>query len=388
MTDTLISRDNKGKCRVIIIECIFIESENIYEIKRSSGLLGGKFIEQPTLIISKGKAKRTLQEQAALEYNSAIKKYLDKGYKNTRDLGLTSLTQEAIDKVLPLTNTDQNGVWKPQLCKILDKTKSQLINKNWLASYKLDGVRCLIYFKDGEVHTASRGGQDYDIPATYIRQDPYLIKVLSEDNVILDGEIYRHGWPLSKISGLCRKETLENDHKELEFRCYDILDEKTKFKFRAISLGQIKNERPIDSKLVIVDHIPVSGLNNIMQLHNKAVSEGYEGLVLRDPEKEYKCGSRDNRMCKVKEFVDSEFEILGLVEGLRDEDMCFLLKTSEGNQFKAKPMGTREDKQWYREHINELIGCLGTVKYFGFTNTENPVPNLPVFKSVRLTEDL
>lgn len=110
MTDTLISRDNKGKCRVIIIECIFIESENIYEIKRSSGLLGGKFIEQPTLIISKGKAKRTLQEQAALEYNSAIKKYLDKGYKNTRDLGLTSLTQEAIDKVLPLTNTDQNGV--------------------------------------------------------------------------------------------------------------------------------------------------------------------------------------------------------------------------------------------------------------------------------------
>lgn len=388
MTDTLISRDNKGKCRVIIIECIFIESENIYEIKRSSGLLGGKFIEQPTLIISKGKAKRTLQEQTALEYNSAIKKYLDKGYKNTRDLGLTSLTQEAIDKVLPLTNTDQNGVWKPQLCKILDKTKSQLINKNWLASYKLDGVRCLIYFKDGEVHTASRGGQDYDIPATYIRQDPYLIKVLSENNVILDGEIYRHGWPLSKISGLCRKETLENDHKELEFRCYDILDEKTKFKFRAISLGQIKNERPIDSKLVIVDHIPVSGLNNIMQLHNKAVSEGYEGLVLRDPEKEYKCGSRDNRMCKVKEFVDSEFEILGLVEGLRDEDMCFLLKTSEGNQFKAKPMGTREDKQWYREHINELIGCLGTVKYFGFTNTENPVPNLPVFKSVRLTEDL
>ena len=193
---------------------------------------------------------------------------------------------------------------------------------------------------------------------------------------------------MSKISGLCRKETLENDHKELEFRCYDILDEKTKFKFRAISLGQIKNERPIDSKLVIVDHIPVSGLNNIMQLHNKAVSEGYEGLVLRDPEKEYKCGSRDNRMCKVKEFVDSEFEILGLVEGLRDEDMCFLLKTSEGNQFKAKPMGTREDKQWYREHINELIGCLGTVKYFGFTNTENPVPNLPVFKSVRLTEDL
>jgi ATP-dependent DNA ligase len=257
-----------------------------------------------------------------------------------------------------------------------------------LASYKLDGVRCLIYIKDGEVHTASRGGQDYDIPATYIRKDPYLVKVLSERNIILDGEIYRHGWPLSKISGLCRKETLEKEHKELEFRCYDILDEGSKFKFRAITLGQLKQDRPDNSKLVIVNHIPVSGLDNIMQLHNKAVSEGYEGLVLRDPDKEYKCGSRDNRMCKVKEFSDSEFKILGLVEGLRDEDMCFLLETSDGNQFKAKPMGTREDKQWYRDHINELIGKLGTVKYFGFTNTENPVPNLPVFKCVRTSEDL
>ena len=30
---------------------------------------------------------------------------------------------------------------------------------------------------------------------------------------------------------------------------------------------------------------------------------------------------------------------------------------------------------------------MGTVKYFGMTNTEYPVPNLPVFKSVRLDKD-
>lgn len=38
-------------------------------------------------------------------------------------------------------------------------------------------------------------------------------------------------------------------------------------------------------------------------------------------------------------------------------------------------------------HIKELIGKMGTVKYFGMTNTEHPVPNLPVFKSVRLDKD-
>ena len=52
----------------------------------------------------------------------------------------------------------------------------------------------LLFMRDGEVHTSSRGGGDYDIPATYIRKDPYIIKLLNENNgLILDGELYRHG---------------------------------------------------------------------------------------------------------------------------------------------------------------------------------------------------
>jgi hypothetical protein len=92
----------------------------------------------------------------------------------------------------------------------------------------------------------------------------------------------------------------------------------------------------------------------------------------------YKSGGRDRRMQKIKKFVDNEYEIVGLVEGLREEDMCFLMKTKEGYEFKAKPIGTREDKQRYRENISEMVGCMATVKHFGMTNTEQPVPNLPV----------
>ena len=102
----------------------------------------------------------------------------------------------------------------------------------------------------------------------------------------------------------------------------------------------------------------------------------------------YKCGGRDRRMMKVKKFTDGEFTIKGLVEGLRDEDLCFLMVTDDGNEFKAKPIGDRILKQWYRDNINSLIGNKGTVKYFGFTETENPVPNLPVFKSVRISKDI
>ncbi len=386
MKTTLVSRDSKGKFRIIYIELDYEESNNIYVIKRSSGLFEGKLISQPNIVIETGKVKRTLQEQAELQYNALIKKQLDKGYKIVE---LEQPTIKDLEDLIPKQNTDQNGIKKPQLCKVLDKSDKTLTEKDWYASYKLDGVRCFLYLRDGELKTASRGGQDYDTPTTYIRADSTLIQLFKNNpNLILDGELYRHGWNLSKISGLCRKDTIEEDHNELKFYCYDVVEESKTFKERLETLQYVKNFCKDSNKIVVIPHTKVNGLTNIMALHNKAVSDGYEGLVIRDPDKVYKCGSRDNRMCKIKEFQDAEFKILGLVEGLREEDMCFLLETDKKYTFKAKPIGTREDKQWYRDHINEIVGKFGVVKYFGYTNTENPVPNLPVFKSVRLDSDV
>lgn len=51
-----------------------------------------------------------------------------------------------------------------------------------------------LFLREGEIHTSSRGGQDYDIAATYIREDPYVVKLLNDNpELILDGELYRHG---------------------------------------------------------------------------------------------------------------------------------------------------------------------------------------------------
>ena len=387
--DSVIARDAKGKIRVTNISCTWSDDLHAYVIERESGILGGKMVKAPVLVIQRGKAQRTVTEQSKLEYFSNLKKYLDKGYKNIKDLGIEELTLEAAEEALPNENTDQNGSIKPQLCKVMDRTKSSQTDKQWLGSFKHDGVRALLFMRDGEVHTASRGGQDYDIPATYIREDPYIIEILTENpEMILDGEIYRHGWNLQKISGLCRKEELVEDHKQLVFHCYDIVDMQTPFKLRAKKLGELNNNRPSDSRIVFVEHKPVKGLDQIMKMHDEAIAEGYEGLVVRDPEKEYKPGARDNRMMKIKLFTDSEFLIKGLSEGLRDEDMCFVMETSDGTEFKAKPIGDRAQKQWYRDHLDEIIGKMGTVKYFGMTNTEHPVPNLPSFRTVRWENDL
>ena len=387
MNKQAIGLDSKGKIRYIHIWTEKVDDK--YLIHRESGLLTGKKVVAPDIEILKGKVKRTIDEQCELEFNSNFKKYLDKGYKDVSDLKLSELTDAKCNEILGTTKTDANGALKPMLCKVLDKTNKKLTDKKWYGSYKHDGVRMLLFLRDGEVHTSSRGGGDYDIPATYIRQDPYIVQLLTEnEGLILDGELYRHGWNLQKISGLARKETLEEDHKQLCYHCYDIVDESSTFKQRVERLNKFKQNCPENSKLIIIEQRLISGLDSIMEMHNEAVANGYEGLVIKDPDKEYKCGARDNRALKVKEFVDDEFKILGLVEGLRDEDMCFLMEMPDGTQFKAKPIGDRALKQYYRENINDIVGKMGTVKYFGMTNTEHPVPNLPSFRAIRIENDL
>jgi len=71
-----------------------------------------KKVVAPDIEILKGKVKRTIDEQCELEFNSNFKKYLDKGYKDIKDLDIEELTLENAEKALPSEKTDQNGAKK------------------------------------------------------------------------------------------------------------------------------------------------------------------------------------------------------------------------------------------------------------------------------------
>lgn len=161
----------------------------------------------------------------------------------------------------------------------------------------------------------------------------------------LDGELYVHGLPLSYISGIVRLQTLDEKHKQLKYYVYDLAIPDVKFKDRLKILEDFGQAVADSDKIVMVKHVKISGWLNMKALHDQYVNDGWEGLVIRNPDKEYKFGTRDNRMIKLKMFEDHEYKILGLVDGLRDEDLCFLMETKEGYQFKAKPMGDRVLKQ-------------------------------------------
>lgn len=391
MVNYFFKRDNKEKIRSVKL-CLNEHNCNengesfvFYSITGETGLYEGTKVKRPLVTIEKGKANRSIKEQAELQYNSLCSSYKDKGYKSQEYLGIKNVSDALeVNSKVPTQNTDANGNIKPQLALQYEKVKQDYFKRKWKGSRKLDGVRCTMKQIQNEIKTSSRGGKEYDIPATYIRQDTSLQNFFNlYPNILLDGELYIHGKPLSYISGLVRLQNLSEKHKELNYYVYDIVDESLTFEERLNILQTLKNILFSDSKVKVVEHVDVDNWDDILKLHNQFVSEGYEGLVLRDPTKKYKCNARDKRMIKVKQFEDHEYEIVGITEGLREEDFVFNMKTKEGYPFEAKPMGDRELKKWYRENITNLVGQMATVKHFGMTNTNTPVPNLPVFKSIR-----
>lgn len=386
--NTLISRDSKGKIRVVEISYKWEDDYSGFVIRRYTYQYGGKVTAQPEIVVDKGKGvgkgRRTVTEQAQLEYNSHLKKYQDKGYK-LLDKEINKYSKEELEALLPTEVTDANGCLKPMLAKDFNKVASSALEKKWLASRKIDGVRCLMYCSNGEIHTTSRGGQHYDYSTKHITEHPDMVALMDKfPNLILDGELYIHGRPLQYISGVARLEVDKYSKcEDLEYWIYDIVDVDSKFEDRLEVLEDIVAPyfENSDIKVKMVEHVECEGWNEIKTLHDKYVSEGFEGVVIRNPGKTYGVNKRTNDMIKVKMYKDEEFEIVDISEGLREEDMCFICKTDKGLEFKAKPMGNRELKQQYRDRLSEIIGKMATVKFFYYS--ESGVPLQPVLKCIR-----
>lgn len=397
MIKYLLGKASTGKFRVAYVELIDWDDEvGGFSIKRTYGQLHGKLTEGPLIVVSHGKVNRTAREQAQLQFNAKVKEYLDKGYKELPKDPET-YSESELSEIYGDIKTRGEGIIKPMLAKQADKVAKKTFDKDYYASRKINGTRCLIYYKDGDVKTASRGATDYDIAIYHIISHPSLVKFFeNHPDVILDGEIFKFGMPLNKISGICRSQATVDDGKELQFYWYDIVETDKSFverlelintyaeELQLLSFDPERENNDEDLAIQVVPHIKISGYDNMKKLHDEYVSDGWEGLVVRLANSVYKPGSRGNDWIKIKVYFDAEYPIVGLSEGLREEDMCFILETPNGQQFKCKPMGDREQKQWYRDHIDELIGKMLTIKYFEMSGAEgSEIPQQPIGICIR-----
>ena len=398
---TLVSKDSKGKIRVVEISYEGNEATRIYTIYRYTGQFEGKMTKQPEIIVDRGKATRNIHEQVELQFNALIKGYKDKGYIELEN-EIDNYSSEELYKLFGDAPAGTNGVVKPMLAKQADKvTKTDIFNKKWIASRKIDGLRCIIYLgDDGKLHTSSRGATNYDSAMFEILTHPALIKLFkNNEGLMLDGECYHHGYTLQQINSIARTQKVAKDLEVLQFYWYDIVDLNNPFKARLAKMKSLASElkeygseiswepdrvfKENELRIQFVPQVEVSGWDNMMKLHNEYVSEGWEGLVIRDPERPYKPNGRTNDMIKIKVYKDDCFKVVGKEGGLRgSEDMVFIMQMPDGRTFKAKPFGDREQKQEYWINFEEKYnGHIGECKFFYYS--DDGIPLQPAFKAFR-----
>ena len=388
----LLGKSSNGKFRYAVVECDeeWHEPEHGYIIQRSYGQVQGKTTLSPAIIVNRTKQKRNWKEQYTLQFNSEVKKFLDKGYKEV-EKHPNEYTEEELHELYGSTTTNQYGVIKPMLAKQESKlTNRKILDKEWLVSRKLDGVRCLMYWDGEQVLTASRGGETYHYSTEHIRTNERLIEFFKKyPSIILDGELYKHGKTLQQISGAARMEKNAYDCDWLQYWIYDMYDtanpDMTALK-RQCFLKEYclcADSENSDSDIQLVEQKLVSKEENIWKLHDQYVSEGFEGCVIRNPDKPYKPNGRTNDMIKFKNYKSEDFKVVGYELGRRgSEDMTFICELKDGRTFSAMPVGDRAVKEEYVKNFeSKYKDHFAECTYFNYSNDGIPTqPKMRVFR--------
>lgn len=364
----LYKKDSKGKIREW---SVYVDSNSYWTV---TGQKDGKMITHlPKYTVGKniGKSNETTpNEQAVLEALSHWQKRVDKGYHKNLDL----VSQDKADEIF----------YVPQLAQ-----KYKEVDK-WpvFVQPKLDGIRCIVRLEDGEVVGRTRNGK---VIECIVHITDQLKGCFQRDpGLILDGELYNHGLrdDFNKITSLVRKkrsdESLEAAKGIIQYwifdapRVYDF-DESFRFRTRFFTLTSLLEDHAYDF-MNYIQKVPTHSCYNTVSLdswHNTYLDAGYEGSIIRlNASYENK---RSKNVLKRKEFLDSEYLVLDVVEGVGNRVGTagnLVCRDQETNkEFHSNIKGTFEYLTEILENKKDYIGKLVTVKYFQLT--PDGVPRFP-----------
>lgn len=163
----------------------------------------------------------------------------------------------------------------------------------------------------------------------------------------------------------------------------------------------------------IVPQILVHSEEELLALEQKWLKEGYEGVMVRDPNSPYKFGratEREGYLLKIKRFADSEAEIIGFVELNRNLNEATISETGHTKRSTKKEgkvgggtlgalqvrdlvtgiefeIGSGFDAQMRQDLWNAQGNTLGaTVKYKYFAVGVKDKPRFPIFLGFRNIE--
>jgi len=312
--------------------------------------------------------------QENVEYEDIIYNIIDRNLKTRTD-------SKIINKVFPQLISE----FEVALADTYEKSMNIDFSRNpYYASRKCDGVRCITIFDHvGNIKFYSREGKEF-LTLDVLKED--LMK-LGYDHIILDGEMCIVDEDGNENFQSMMKQIRKKDH-TIEHPRYMIFDKLAsdefynKYSNRKLSevYPSLKDIESICSNVKALTQTYVDNDSTLEQLIATADKLGWEGLILRKADSAYE-GKRSKNLLKVKSFKDQEYTIVDLVIGpmrhiVDGKEITTDMLSSVQIEHKgcAVSVGSGfsiDERLYYKDNPDKLIGKTITVKYFEETCDQN-----------------
>lgn len=325
------------------------------------------------------------------EVESRYKQKRKQGYKFLDEIKddnwSTPVKEDALltylETYLPYDRTTADGTLLPMLAKTFNNTNNKIFNKTpiRIGQYKINGLRCIIsakrnntdMFKPITLRFQSREGTYWnslsnleDYLLTVIPNE-FLNKMIDEDWE-LDGELYLPGYKVNEINHFV-KDPKCKENKFIQYWCYDAIIDDTPQYRRLDILGQVFENKTYEftslnnhlnnkERFIYINNYTIENEDDAVKYRNLFIDLGFEGLILRDPDKEYQIGKRNSSMIKFKNIMEGSFKIIDIYpEGVSRNIPLFLCKNDINNEtFEVHINGTLKDQEKYLYSKDKFIG--------------------------------
>lgn len=238
----------------------------------------------------------------------------------------------------------------------------------------------------------------------------------------LDGEMIAGTNPTD--SSLCRMttsalSTIEGQPKVVWY-LFDIVDLGpgtnyiTRYKKLQMRVEILRRDFGVKNVEVVPSYM-IEGMSQLEEAEQYFVNLGYEGIMLRDPQGQYKSGRstvREGGLLRVKRFVEEEAYVVRILEGqsnqneaitnalgqtersTHSENMipngmvgaleCKDIKTGESIKVAAGCM-THDMRRHYFENQDQILGKV--IRYKMFEHGRKDLPRFPTFQGIRMESD-
>lgn len=369
-TDTLPTLFHQGKNGGIYSWKVWTEDADILT---EYGLIDGeKQIARKTATPKNvGRSNATTAEEQAVVEAKAM-------WQNRHDRRYSESVEEAMqERIRPMLATD------------FAKRKDKNVTYPAYVQPKLDGVRALAFWQDGQIELMSRNGKSWREVGTVEHIATALERFLPK-NTLLDGEIYAHGETFQQTTRLVKKYRA-GESEQLFLHPYDIIDRnalETPFSERLLSFSWLTEQLTPTDPVEVVSTELVNSEDEVYDYHRQFVEEGFEGAMVRLPAGIYQYGARSHDLLKVKSFLDSEYEIVGHKGGVGkfEDAVIWVCRMPDGQTFDVCPKGTMEERRIWHSEGPEHYGSYLKVRYF--ETSEDGIPRFPVGEGIRAPEDM